>query len=89
MIEAIFISTTVIFLYSTLNLMRKIESCEDSLLQSEDEISDIKIRIKNTIEEMRRIDTKGGFESEDEVGAVFNALKEIVYGLENSNDKEA
>tara|TARA_R100000152_G_C6758253_1_gene182127 strand:+ start:14 stop:283 length:270 start_codon:yes stop_codon:yes gene_type:complete len=89
MIEAILICLVVILTYSTFNLMRKVESCEDAVLESEDEITKIRVKIRDTIETMRRIDSKGGFESEDEVGAVFDGLKEIVYGLENDNDQEA
>tara|TARA_R100000152_G_C6764903_1_gene189604 strand:+ start:799 stop:1068 length:270 start_codon:yes stop_codon:yes gene_type:complete len=89
MIEAIFICTTAIFIYSTINLMRKVEDLEDNLLESDDEISELKIKIRNTISTMKEIDTKGGFESDDEVGAIFDGLKEIVYGLEDDNDKEA
>ena len=86
MIEALFICTTVILGYSTFNLMRKVENLEDNLLETEDEISDIKNNIKKTINTMREIDSKGGFESNDEVGIVFDGVKEIVYGLENDND---
>ena len=89
MIEAILICTTAIFIYSTINLMRKVEDLEDNLLESDDEISELKIKIRNTISTMKEIDTKGGFESDDEVGAIFDGLKEIVYGLEDDNDKEA
>ncbi len=89
MIEALFICTTVILGYSTFNLMRKVENLEDNLLETEDEISDIKNNIKKTINTMREIDSKGGFESNDEVGIVFDGLKEIVYGLENDNDEKA
>jgi hypothetical protein len=89
MIEALFICTTVILAYSTFNLMKKVESCEDSLLETEDEIVEIKNKIKTVITTMREIDTKGGFESDDEVGVIFDGLKEIVYGLEDDNDKEA
>ena len=89
MIEALFICTTVILGYSTFNLMRKVEGLEDSLLDSEDEIAEIKLKIKKTIETMRGVDSKGGFESDDEVGIVFDGLKEIVYALENDNDQKA
>ena len=89
MIEALFICTTVILGYSTFNLMRKVENLEDNLLETEDEISDIKNNIKKTINTMREIDSKGGFESNDEVGIVVDGLKEIVYGLENDNDEKA
>ena len=89
MIEAILICLVAILAYSTFNLMRKVESCEDAVLESEDEITKIRVKIRDTIEMMRRIDSKGGFESDDEVGGVFDGLKEIVYGLENDNDQEA
>lgn len=89
MIEAILICLVVILGYSTFNLMRKVENLEDNLLETEDEISDIKNNIKKTINTMREIDSKGGFESNDEVGIVFDGLKEIVYGLENDNDEKA
>jgi hypothetical protein len=58
-------------------------------LETEDEIVEIKNKIKTVITTMREIDTKGGFESDDEVGVIFDGLKEIVYGLEDDNDKEA
>jgi len=89
MIEAILICLVVILAYSTFNLMRKVEGCEDAVLEAEDEITKIKIKIRDTIERMRRVDSKGGFESDDEVGTVFDGLKEIVYGMEDDNDQEA
>jgi len=89
MIEAILICVIVILGYSTFNLMRKVEGAEDALLEVEDEIVELKTRIRSTIEEMRKLDTTGGFETDDEIGVIFEGLKEIVYGLENDNDKEA
>jgi len=89
MIEAILICLVVILAYSTFNLMRKVESCEDAVLETEDEIAELRTKIKSTIDRMREIDSKGGFESDDEVGSVFDGLKEIVYGMENDNDKKA
>ena len=89
MIEAILICLVVILAYSTFNLMRKVESCEDAVLETEDEIAELKTKIKSTIDRMREIDSRGGFESDDEVGSVFDGLKEIVYGMENDNDKKA
>jgi hypothetical protein len=38
---------------------------------------------------MRLVDSKGAFESSDEIGTVFDALKEIVYELEPDNDEKA
>ena len=89
MIEAIFICTTIIFAYSTYNLMKKVEGCMDSVLESEDEITMLRSKANDAIAQMREIDTRGGFESDDEVGAIFDGLKEIVYGMENDNDQKA
>lgn len=35
-------------------------------------------RLENMLEEMRGLDIKGAFESDDEVGAVFNELKSLI-----------
>jgi hypothetical protein len=35
----------------------------------------IRDSIKNTLSKMREIDSRGSFESDDEVGAIFNELK--------------
>jgi type II secretory pathway pseudopilin PulG len=39
-------------------------------------------QLRNSIEEMRKIDIRGSFESDDEVGAVFGQLKAMVDALE-------
>jgi hypothetical protein len=39
-------------------------------------------QLRNSIEEMRKIDIRGSFESDDEVGAVFGQLKAMVEALE-------
>ena len=38
--------------------------------------------IQGTVDNMRVIDSKGGFESEDEVGGVFKALLKEIENLE-------
>jgi len=35
-------------------------------------------RLENTLEEMRQIDLRGAFESDDEVGFVWKSIKEII-----------
>tara|TARA_R110001592_G_scaffold185535_3_gene429590 strand:- start:1297 stop:1557 length:261 start_codon:yes stop_codon:yes gene_type:complete len=86
MIEAIFICTTIILGYSTYNLMKKVEVLQDDLLNMDDVLQFERKNIKDAIESMREIDSKGGFESNDEVGAIFDSLKEVVYELEQNND---
>ena len=46
-------------------------------------------RINSVIETMRELDSKGGYESDDEVGSVFKSLLDIVESLnygEEGND---
>lgn len=45
-------------------------------------IDDMSNRVSDCIELMRRIDIRGSFESDDEVGGVFQELKLIVSSLQ-------
>jgi hypothetical protein len=70
------LAVVIIFLIRRgFRLMSDIES-----LQSE--LYDVKLetleRLENMLEEMRGLDIKGAFESDDEVGAVFNELKSLI-----------
>jgi len=59
-----------------------IESLESNYLDSMNSV-------KSVIETMRELDSKGGYESDDEVGSVFKSLLEIVETLDygdSSND---
>ena len=38
--------------------------------------------ISNSYKRMKEIDQKGGFESDDEVGQVFNGIKDVLEDLE-------
>ena len=53
MIEIIFICTTIIFAYTTFNLMRKLEKIQDNLLEQDDDIVQLKIGIRETINRMK------------------------------------
>lgn len=60
--------------YSVYTLYKKIIFFEDEFLKIEQDITD-------TIELMRQIDIGGAFESDDEVGDVFNQMKRLVDNL--------
>ncbi len=53
-----------------------IDAIELKLLSSFNSITD-------TYNKMKSFDDKGGFESDDEVGQVFNNIKEVMEDLEN------
>ena len=86
MITYILISVSVILLYSTVNLFLKLERSEDTILDFMDAHDSLRRRISETIKNMKAIDSKGGFESDDEVGAIFDALKKELQTLEDVYD---
>lgn len=65
----------IILSYTSYNLYKKLLFFEDKFYQIE---NDIKLSIKY----MKAIDLNGAFESDDEVGQVFDQMKNIVYSLE-------
>ena len=64
------------------NTLKKYEDAEDTILELEEKLVTNKNIIQSTVENMRVIDSKGGFESDDEVGSVFDALKVEIENLE-------
>ena len=78
----IFICTTAIFIYSTINLMRKVEHLEEVISEQDSEWLDLKSKIRQTILDMRKIDSRQAFEKDDEVGDIFSSLKEMVDNLD-------
>lgn len=67
----------ILLLYGIYNTIRKLEQLEDVVdtqVAYIKKISDIIIDSKDSIE---KLDQKGAFESDDEVGSFFKSLKEI------------
>jgi hypothetical protein len=87
MIEYILGSITIICIYSTVNMMRKVEHLEGIIDEQDNEYFSIKQKVRDAIIEMKQIDSKGGFESDDEVGSIFNGLKEVVEELGENIDE--
>lgn len=63
--------STVVLGYTTFVLYKKILVFEDEFLKIEKELND-------TIQTMREIDIRGSFEADDEVGDVFNQMKDLI-----------
>lgn len=67
----------ILLLYGIYNTIRKLEQLEDVVdtqVAYVKKISDIIVDSKDSIE---KLDQKGAFESDDEVGSFFKSLKEI------------
>lgn len=62
---------SVTSIYVIINLLRKLEKLETF-------IEDTENQIENVQQEIKKIDDKGYFESDDEVGTKFKQLSEVI-----------
>jgi hypothetical protein len=78
------LSVLVILLsYASYNLMKKNEKCEDIIISYEKYITGLSSTIKTADKQLKEIDRKGSFESDDEVGFFFKQLKDLQDQLNN------
>ncbi len=68
----------VILGFTTFNLLKKNEKAEDMISYYEGYMKEIDEQIKFIDKRVKEIDTKGTFESDDEVGFFFQRLKLLV-----------
>ena len=82
MIGYIILSLIVITLgWTTFNLTRKVERLETW-------IESYAQRIQDTQRVLKEIDSKGDFEADDEVGVIFQAIKEAIDELNEITQEE-
>ena len=67
----------VTFVYMTFNLLRKNEQAEDIIVSQDEFIKSISSQIEKSQERLDKIDEKGSFKSDDEIGWFFNEVKKI------------
>jgi hypothetical protein len=73
--------SNIFFIYRGTQLIRQIESIANDMdVQNEITIN----TLEKMLEEMRQIDIRGSFESDDEVGVVFTELKDIIEKYKNN-----
>ena len=96
MIEIISILTIIIILciFIIFNLVRKIEKIDDELVDVSLNMEEFIVSVKTIKEKMHQIDSKGLFESDDEVGTVFTGINNLITQIdikydnnENKNEK--
>ena len=71
----------LVFLYTTWNLLRKAEKQEDIIAQYNDYLTEFNKQIEFTDERLKKIDEKGTFKSDDEIGWFFEQIKVIQDGI--------
>jgi HAMP domain-containing protein len=67
----------VILGYTTFNLLRKNEKLEDIIISQQNFIKTISVQIQQSEEKLNKIDEKGVFKGDDEIGWFFNEIKKI------------
>tara|TARA_R110000796_G_scaffold202298_1_gene318622 strand:+ start:309 stop:584 length:276 start_codon:yes stop_codon:yes gene_type:complete len=67
----------VVLGFATFNLLRKLEKTEDILIYYEEYITEFSKQIEFSSNQLKKIDEKGTFEGDDEVGFFFKHIVEI------------
>tara|TARA_R110002167_G_scaffold106133_1_gene272519 strand:- start:772 stop:1047 length:276 start_codon:yes stop_codon:yes gene_type:complete len=78
----------VILGFTTVNLLRKNEKQEDILLGYLKYLDNISRVIEVSNEKIKKIDIKGSFEGDDEIGYFFKTIKKIQNILNDFNVKK-
>ena len=76
------ITISLVSLYVNWNLMRKTELLETW-------VEDFSDRISRVQQDLTEIDSTGHFEADDEIGTIFEGIKEVITDLNNFTDKES
>ena len=80
-VEIILGCLAVTFGYTTFNLTRKVERLESW-------VEDYAARLTITKNVLDELDSEGKFESDDEIGTVFQGIKETITELETITEKD-
>ena len=73
--------TTIFLIRRGIQLVKQIENIQNELDESNYSVYN---SLETMLEEMRQIDIRGSFESDDEVGVVFKELKDIIQKYKNN-----
>ena len=75
--------------------MSKLEDAEDVVEEADEYVKEMeewiiqfRLQVNEAYEQMKTLDTKGAFESEDEVGSVFKGLRDIIFKLNEITNTE-
>ena len=77
---------TLLFGYTTYNLLRKNERLEDDLNEADEFVLSIFSNLENAYERMQSVDRLGSFEADDESGFIFEKIRDILEEINNEYD---
>jgi len=75
-------------LFANYNLLKNYEQSEEYVENLETWLNEFSKTITDMNREIKKIDQKGSFESDDEVGYFYKELKRIINQLNNLGDHE-
>jgi ABC-type multidrug transport system fused ATPase/permease subunit len=81
----LFFVLSIVLLIRGISLVRQNETLQDIVVENQEEREQTQEVLENMLKQMREIDLRGSFESDDEVGSVFTQLKDLI---ESYNEKE-
>jgi len=73
--------------YTTFNLFKKLEKMEDIQTAYENWIADIVSRVDSASAQLKELDSRGSFKSDDEVGFFFDYLKDMQKNIADISDR--
>jgi hypothetical protein len=73
----------VILVYTNYNLLKKNEKCEDIIKSYENYMVNLSNTIEFSDQKLKEVDSKGTFNSDDEVGFFFKTLQYLQEQLNN------
>ena len=77
----VLVISNIFFIIRGTQLVRQIETIANDM----DNLNELSIgTLENMMKEMKEIDIRGSFESDDEVGVVFKELKDIIEKYKNN-----
>ena len=70
--------------WAIINLTKKVEKYEDIIAENDKFIGDELARNEALLEALRQIDNRQMFEKDDDVGSIFNLIKETIERYKSS-----
>ena len=74
----LFFVLSIVLLIRGISLVRQNETLQDVIVEYQEEKETTEEVLQNMLKQMRELDLQGSFESDDEVGAVFTELKDLI-----------
>lgn len=92
-ISVILFLFNILFGYSTFNLLKKNEKLEEAIDKRDEYVNFLSEKIQYSKDQLQKIDEKGSFEADDEIGWFFQNIKAIQsilnqYIIENGENQK-